>query len=205
MTLLAETTTGPRMDLWSQTFLFMQSIVTDPSDVYIGMLMTGDGRAPDLADLRTHVAGHLTRLPALTHRAVLAEGAATRWDLDPHFDLEAHITVLPEVPVHPVPAGTWMGGAPDLARPLWRMVLLPGDGTGGQWPTWSTTPSRTARRCYSRLRRFSADGPCLDRGRSRRAADTVARRCGQSRTSLARCVRRRRSQRCPTCRARDGR
>jgi hypothetical protein len=130
--------TGPapsvrQADLFTRTFLAMQSVAANPTDLYIGALLRSSGSAPDIASLRAHVSRHLPAVPELTHRAAPAQDGGVRWEPDPHFDIEAHVMALPKTQAPPdaVPAGSWLGDAPDPDRPLWRMLLL--RGPGAEW------------------------------------------------------------------------
>lgn len=135
MTVVAGAGAAPaprRADLFTRTFLAMQSVAANPADLYIGALLRSSGSVPDVGALRAHLSRHLLALPELTHRAARAEDGGVRWEPDPHFDIEAHVTVLPRMPPDAVPAASWLGAEPDPERPLWRMFLLRGPG-----PEWA--------------------------------------------------------------------
>jgi diacylglycerol O-acyltransferase / wax synthase len=98
----------------------------------IGAALHLQGTAPILADLRSHVAGRLPRLPCLTHR-LHGRGLRARWVHDPHPDLQQRVRELELAPgeagldaaledllTRPLPAG----------GPLWDLWLLHGHATG---------------------------------------------------------------------------
>jgi diacylglycerol O-acyltransferase len=104
----------------------MQSRAANPTDIYFGVMLRSGGSAPDIATLRTHVSRHLSLLPELFHRLTPADDGSLRWEPDPHFDIEAHVTAASRTSLGAVPAGEWLGDAPEADRPLWRMILLRG-------------------------------------------------------------------------------
>lgn len=132
MTVAGGAGAGPAVrqaDLFTRTFLAMQSVAANPADLYIGILLRSSGKVPDIGSLRAHVSRHLHALPELTQRAASADDGGVRWEPDPHFDIEAHVMALPRMPPDAVPAGRWLGEGPGQDRPLWRMLLLRGPGT----------------------------------------------------------------------------
>ncbi|MBO0878848.1 MAG: hypothetical protein J2P17_00325 [Mycobacterium sp.] len=114
-------------DLLTHTFLAMESVAADPSDLYFGVLLRCSGGAPSLSELRAHVKSRIAMVPALTHR--LTSGPA--WEADPEFDIRSHVRMLSAGPVEAAPIREWMPAPPSHDHPLWRMWLLPG--AGSEW------------------------------------------------------------------------
>ncbi|SEG89414.1 Protein of unknown function [Nonomuraea solani] len=119
----------PHANLWTKTFLGMEELAADPSDLYFGLILRGQGPAPGLEDLRRHVEKRLPLIPALTHVPETRGGRVT-WRPDDTFDIADHVRTgqRPEPDIAPQPA--LIGSASP--RPLWGLWLLAGPGDG-QW------------------------------------------------------------------------
>ncbi|MBY8855689.1 hypothetical protein K7711_04295 [Nocardia sp. CA2R105] len=86
-------------DLLTHTFVAMEQVAADPSDVYFGVLLRCGGVAPSLGELRAQVSSRVGLVPALTHRLT----AEVDWEPDPQFDIENHVRMLTAGPVEVAP------------------------------------------------------------------------------------------------------
>jgi WS/DGAT/MGAT family acyltransferase len=100
-------------------------------------LLVYRGPCPSEDELRRHVAARLGALPKLRMRLAFAPLGLSRplWVPDPDFDLSRHVGLLSDPRYHG-PEGWLHFISEDLAtpldkgRPLWRLVVAPGDGDG---------------------------------------------------------------------------
>jgi diacylglycerol O-acyltransferase / wax synthase len=131
------------------TFLELEE-ADDSALMHIGGALLFDplpgGGTPGIAQLRTHLAQHLDRLPRYRQKlSVPRTGGLSwpSWERDQHFEIEAHVrhATLPS-PGHEAEFLEWTSDfyshRLDRSRPLWEMVLLDGLAESRWGLVWKT-------------------------------------------------------------------